>query len=58
MDGLSAAGLRVILRPMRNGEDDMEEMERVLWSGKDITNGLWKEANVLYTFNKEHQVRI
>jgi hypothetical protein len=57
MAGLSAAGLRVLLKPKHNMDDDDEEMERELWSSKDFTSGRWKEANVLYTFNKEHQVR-
>jgi len=56
MAGLSASGLRVLLKPRHNNDEDDEDMERVLWSSKDFTNGKWKEADVLYTYNKEHQV--
>lgn len=58
MAGLSAAGLRVLLKPKNSMDDEDEVMERVLWSSKDFTSGQWKEANVLYTFNKDHQVSI
>ncbi|XP_065351077.1 MAM and LDL-receptor class A domain-containing protein 1-like [Cloeon dipterum] len=56
MSGLSATGLRVILKPRNSNADEDDDMERVLWSNKDPTGGQWRQADVLYTYNKEHQV--
>ena len=57
VDGLSAAGLRVLLHPL-NEEGLPGGFDRVLWSTKDPTNQKWMEAEVLYTYNKDHQVTI
>lgn len=57
VDGLSAAGLRVILHPL-NEEGLQGGFDRVLWSTKDPTNQKWLEAEVLYTFNTDHQVTL
>lgn len=56
IDGLSVAGLRVLLHPINEEENDHDTFDRILWSSKDVTDGKWKRAEVLYTFNKEHQV--
>lgn len=55
IDGLSAAGLRVLLHPILE-EDEQDIYDRILWSSKDATEGAWKRAEILYTYNKEHQV--
>ncbi|PSN54331.1 hypothetical protein C0J52_10678 [Blattella germanica] len=55
VDGLSAAGLRVLLHPL-NEEGLSGGFDRVLWSTKDPTNQRWMEAEVLYTYNKDHQI--
>ncbi|XP_046406809.1 MAM and LDL-receptor class A domain-containing protein 1-like [Ischnura elegans] len=55
MDGLSAAGLRVLLHPVVE-EGGVEMYDRVLWGTKDSTQGKWMEAEVLYTYNQAHQV--
>jgi hypothetical protein len=57
IDGLSAAGLRILLHPL-NSEGLQGGFDRVLWSTKDPTNQKWLEAEVLYTFNGAHQVTI
>jgi hypothetical protein len=57
VDGLSAAGLRVLLHPL-NDEGLPGGFDRVLWSTKDPTNEKWLEAEVLYTFNTDHQVSL
>jgi hypothetical protein len=57
VDGLSAAGLRVLLHPL-NEEGLQGGFDRVLWSTKDPTNQKWLEAEVLYTFNTDHQVTL
>ncbi|KAE8746542.1 hypothetical protein FOCC_FOCC006776 [Frankliniella occidentalis] len=55
IDGLSAAGLRVLLRPAR--VDGMPPVaERELWSARDSTGKQWAPAAVLYAFNTEHQI--
>ncbi|KAK7601263.1 hypothetical protein V9T40_008704 [Parthenolecanium corni] len=55
IDGLSAAGLRVMLQPM--GKDGRPEgFVRVLWGTKDPTNKAWMETQTLYTYNKDHQI--
>nr|CAD7201256.1 unnamed protein product [Timema douglasi] len=55
MDGLSAAGLRVILHPAP--EDNVPgAFDRVLWSTKDPTNKKWVETEILYTYNTNHQI--
>ncbi|PNF30522.1 hypothetical protein B7P43_G09951 [Cryptotermes secundus] len=55
VDGLSAAGLRILLHPL-NEEGLQGGFDRVLWSTKDPTNQKWLEAEVLYTFNSVHQI--
>ncbi|KAJ9580899.1 hypothetical protein L9F63_023923, partial [Diploptera punctata] len=55
VDGLSAAGLRVLLHPL-NEEGLPGGFDRVIWSTKDPTNQKWMEAEVLYTYNKDHQI--
>lgn len=55
IDGLSAAGLRVILQPT-NKDGRPDGFLRVLWGTKDPTNKIWMNSEVLYTYNKEHQV--
>jgi len=55
VDGLSAAGLRVILQPT-NKDGRPDGFFRVLWGTKDPTNKIWMNSEVLYTYNKEHQV--
>lgn len=55
IEGLSTAGLRVLLHPITE-EDDQDSFDRILWSSKDSTDQMWKKAEVLYTYNKEHQV--
>ncbi|XP_069694256.1 MAM and LDL-receptor class A domain-containing protein 1-like [Periplaneta americana] len=55
VDGLSAAGLRVLLHPL-NEEGLPAGFDRVLWSTKDPTNQKWLEAEVLYTFKTDHQI--
>ncbi|XP_060847650.1 MAM and LDL-receptor class A domain-containing protein 1-like isoform X1 [Rhopalosiphum padi] len=55
VDGLSAAGLRVILQPT-NKDGRPDGFFRVLWGTKDPTNKVWMNSEVLYTYNKEHQV--
>jgi hypothetical protein len=55
IDGLSASGLRVVLQPV--GKDGRpESFFRVLWGSKDPTNKMWMNSEVLYTYNKNHQV--
>ncbi|XP_024085884.1 MAM and LDL-receptor class A domain-containing protein 1-like isoform X4 [Cimex lectularius] len=55
IDGLSASGLRVVLQPV--GKDGRpESFFRVLWGSKDPTNKMWMNAEVLYTYNKNHQI--
>lgn len=55
IDGLSAAGLRVLLQPI--GRDNKPDgFSRVLWATKDPTNKSWMESQILYTYNKDHQV--
>ncbi|XP_072154876.1 MAM and LDL-receptor class A domain-containing protein 1 isoform X1 [Bemisia tabaci] len=54
IDGLSAAGLRVILQPVKDGRPD--GFFRVLWGTKDPSNRMWMEAEVLYTYNRDHQI--
>lgn len=55
IDGLSSAGLRVLLHPVTE-EDDQDIFDRLLWSSKDPTNKDWLKAEVLYTYNREHKV--
>lgn len=55
VDGLSAAGLRVILQPVTK-DNRPDGFFRVLWGTKDPTYKMWMTAEILYTFNKEHQV--
>ncbi|XP_039298033.1 MAM and LDL-receptor class A domain-containing protein 1-like [Nilaparvata lugens] len=55
IDGLSASGLRVILQPV-NKEGKPESFFRVLWGTKDPTNKMWMRSEVLYTYNKDHQI--
>lgn len=55
LDGLSAAGLRVLLHPVSE-DGSPEAFDRVLWSTKDPTNHKWLRAEVLYTYNKEQQI--
>lgn len=55
IDGLSPAGLRVILQPT-NKDGRPDGFFRILWGTKDPTNNNWMKTEVLYTFNKEHQV--
>lgn len=55
IDGLSAAGLRVLLHPVNEGENS-DTYDRILWSSKDPTNKNWQRAEVLYTYNKEHNM--
>ncbi|GLG93676.1 Uncharacterized protein GBIM_01019 [Gryllus bimaculatus] len=54
VDGLSAAGLRMLLMPA--GGDPEAGGERVLWSTKDPTDKQWREAEVLFTFNSDHRI--
>lgn len=54
IDGLSASGLRVILQPIKDARPD--GYLRVLWGTKDPTNHVWMKSEVLYTYNKDHQV--
>ena len=56
IDGLSAAGLRVILQPL-NKDGKPDGFSRLLWATKDPTNKAWTEAQTLYTFNRDHLVR-
>ncbi|KAI5707041.1 hypothetical protein M8J75_013844 [Diaphorina citri] len=55
VDGLSAAGLRVILQPVTK-DNRPDGFFRVLWGTKDPTYKMWMTAEILYTFNKEHQI--
>ncbi|KAJ1526311.1 hypothetical protein ONE63_009461 [Megalurothrips usitatus] len=55
IDGLSASGLRVLLRPARIDGGPVGA-ERELWAARDSTGRQWAAAAVLYTFNTEHQV--
>lgn len=57
IDGLSASGLRVILQPV-NKDGRPDGYLRVLWGTKDPTHQIWMKSEVLYTYNKDHQVRI
>ncbi|CAH1392773.1 unnamed protein product [Nezara viridula] len=55
LDGLSASGLRVVLQPV--GKDGRpESFFRVLWGSKDPTNKIWVYSEVLYTYNRNHQI--
>ncbi|XP_046682188.1 MAM and LDL-receptor class A domain-containing protein 1-like [Homalodisca vitripennis] len=55
IDGLSASGLRVILQPV-NKDGRPDGYLRVLWGTKDPTNDMWMKSEVLYTYNKDHQI--
>ncbi|XP_063218533.1 MAM and LDL-receptor class A domain-containing protein 1-like [Bacillus rossius redtenbacheri] len=55
MEGLSAAGVRVILHPVP-AEGAPVGFDRILWSAKDPTNRKWVEAELLYTYNTAHQI--
>lgn len=56
IDGLSAAGLRMMLQPV-TADGRLDGFARVLWATKDPTTSKgWIEAQALYTYNKEHQV--
>lgn len=55
IDGLSASGLRIILQPV-NKDGRPDGYLRVLWGTKDPTNDMWMKSEVLYTYNKDHQV--
>ncbi|KAL0267745.1 UNVERIFIED_CONTAM: hypothetical protein PYX00_009926 [Menopon gallinae] len=55
IDGLSSAGLRVLLHPVTE-DDDQDVFDRLLWSSKDPTNKEWMKAEVLYTYNREHKI--
>lgn len=49
--------MRVLLHPF-NEEGLQGGFDRVLWSTKDPTNQKWLEAEVLYTFNTNHQASL
>ena len=36
------------------GYDGSEDV--VLWEARDMTNGEWKEGQIVYTFGKKHSV--
>lgn len=55
IDGLSASGLRVILHPV-NKDGNPENFFRILWGSKDPTNKAWVNADLLYTYHKNHLV--
>ncbi|XP_049780981.1 MAM and LDL-receptor class A domain-containing protein 1-like [Schistocerca cancellata] len=56
IDGLSAAGLRVLLHPVSE-DGSPDGFDRILWSTKDPTgNNTWQEAEVLFTYSKEQRV--
>ncbi|XP_054280218.1 MAM and LDL-receptor class A domain-containing protein 1-like [Macrosteles quadrilineatus] len=55
IDGLSASGLRIILQPV-NKDGKPDGYLRVLWGTKDPTNHMWMKSEVLYTYNKDHQI--
>ncbi|XP_066995484.2 MAM and LDL-receptor class A domain-containing protein 1 [Anabrus simplex] len=55
LDGLSAAGLRVLMHPVSE-EGGPAAFDRVIWSTKDPTNKKWMEAEVLYTYNNDQQI--
>lgn len=57
IDGLSAAGLRVMLQPV-NQDGKPEGFIRELWSTRDSTSKAWQEAQTLYTYNKDHKVSV